>query len=122
MREAEIEAFCLALPGTTLTVQWQDHRVLKVGGKMFAITGADGGIRFKCSAVSFAILTEIDGIIPSPYLARAHWVKLERLDLLPDDQLLDYLRMAWGLVVQKLPQKLRRQLMDEMTGRGGRTH
>ena len=36
------EAFdraCLALPGATLSIQWGDDHVFKVGGKMFAVRG-----------------------------------------------------------------------------------
>ena len=37
------EAFdkaCLALPGASLSIQWGDNHVFKVGDKMFAVRGA----------------------------------------------------------------------------------
>jgi hypothetical protein len=52
----------------------------------------------------------VEGIIPAPYLARAKWVALERLDALRDDELRDLLTESYRLVVEKLPAKKRQQL------------
>ena len=53
---------------------------------MFAMTDLDGtGIGvfwFHCGAERFHELLENEGIVASPYLARAHWVTLERWDAL----------------------------------------
>jgi predicted DNA-binding protein (MmcQ/YjbR family) len=48
--------------------------------------GQRGPVRcsFKCTPEEFTELQERDGIIPAPYLARAHWVALERYDALDD--------------------------------------
>jgi predicted DNA-binding protein (MmcQ/YjbR family) len=100
---AEIEAFCLSLPEATLAVQRRDDRELNIAGKMFAVIGSDAALSFKCSEVSFHMLTARPGIGPAPHLAHAHWVTLRRLDALPHEDLLDYLRAGYGLVVQRLP-------------------
>jgi hypothetical protein len=76
MKVADLEKFLLALPATTLSVQWGHDRVLKVGGKMFAVIGfsdkaTPAGLSFKASEDSFRLLTELPGIMPAPYLARA---------------------------------------------------
>ena len=39
-------------------------------------------LSFKCTPEDFAELTERDGIIPAPYVARYHSVALERWDAL----------------------------------------
>ena len=108
----EIEAFCLSFPGASLTVQWGDNRVLKVGGKMFALLGPTptATVAIKCSDVAFRMLSERPGIAPAPYLARAGWVRLERLDALDREDLLDYLRAAYGLIVARLPRAERERL------------
>jgi len=78
-----LHAFLAKLPKATLSVQWGNDYVYKVGGKMFAVCGGppDGKARslsFKTTDESFEILTRLDGIIPAPYLARAKWVYLDK--------------------------------------------
>jgi predicted DNA-binding protein (MmcQ/YjbR family) len=114
MRPADLRRFCLALPGATETVQWGEHHVFKVGGKMFAIVGMAGrtfdGLWFKVSPDSFYVLTREPGIIPAPYLARAGWVALDRLDRLPADHLKAYVARAHALIAAKLSKKTQAEL------------
>jgi predicted DNA-binding protein (MmcQ/YjbR family) len=104
----------LALPGATANVQWGEDHVFKVGGKMFAVigmrSGKYSGMSFKCAPDSFAILTQLPGLRPAPYLARAHWVALERLDALPEGELAAYLKRAYEIVRAGLPRKLQAAL------------
>ena len=65
---------------------------------------------FKAGETSARILTQIDGIGPCPYLARAHWVAMERLSALKASELREYLRRAHGLVAQGLSKKKRASL------------
>jgi predicted DNA-binding protein (MmcQ/YjbR family) len=110
-----VEAFCLSLPGATLAVQWRESRVFKVGGRIFALLGRSGTLSFKCSDMAFHALQALPGIVPAPYLARARWVMLERLDALADEDLLDYLRAAHGLVMARLPRAERERLTGALT-------
>jgi len=114
MRHAEIEKFCLALPAATLSVQWGGQRVYKVGGKMFAMLGPKDekphALFFKAGETSFHILTQLRHIIPAPYLARAHWVYLERLDALETKELKAYLGRAHALAAAGLSKKKRTAL------------
>lgn len=111
MGHAEIEKFCLSLPGATLSIQWGADRVYKVGGKMFAVLGPPEMrplmLSFKTGADSFAILTKARNIIPAPYLARAQWVQLTRLDALTAKELKAYLARAHALVAAGLSKKAR---------------
>lgn len=110
------EAFdraCLALPGATLSIQWGDDHVFKIGGKMFAVRGSavpKGGISFKASDVAFEVLTETGRAIPAPYLARAKWVRFDDLSELDADEVADWLRTAHGLIAAKLTRKARAEL------------
>ena len=111
------EAFdraCLALPGATLSIQWGDDHVFKVGGKMFAVRGQGvtrgGGVAFKVSDVAFEVLTGSGRAAPAPYLARAKWVRFEDLSALDADETMDWLKTAHGLVAAKLTRKARAEL------------
>ena len=101
---------CRSFPHVTESVQWGDHLVFKVAGKIFAIASlepADVWLSFKCDPEDFAAMVERPGIIPAPYLARAHWVALETEDALRVTELKQCLRHAYDLVVAKLPRKAR---------------
>ena len=109
MTPKQAEATALALPGATLSIQWGDDRVYKVGGKMFAAMGGGKApsLSLKVSDVAFEMLTERDGIIPAPYAARFKWVQLTTLKAMDDKELRERLAEAHRLVVEKLPKKLR---------------
>jgi len=114
MKYAETEKFCLSLPAATLSIQWGADHVYKVGGKMFAAMGPPEmrpqTLSFKTSDDSFAILTRAKNIIPAPYLARAKWVQLTKLDALPTKELKAYLTRAHAVVAAGLPKKKRAEL------------
>ena len=109
MTPRQVEAAALALPGATLSIQWGDDRVYKVGGKMFAAMGSGKApsLSFKCTDLSFEMLIERDGIIPAPYLARAKWVQLTRLLAMDGGELRERLAEAHRIVMAKLPKKIR---------------
>jgi predicted DNA-binding protein (MmcQ/YjbR family) len=64
-------------------------------------------LSFKCTPEKFAELVEQEGVIPAPYMARHHWVGLERFDALPDRELKPLLANAYQMVLEKLPRKVR---------------
>lgn len=110
MRAGDIEKFCLALPGATVVEQWGGCHVFKVGGKMFAILGPKDdhilqGLSLKVGEDSFHILVREKNIIPAPYLARAQWVSLQRLDALGVKELKAYLTRAHAIIASGLPKK-----------------
>lgn len=109
-------AFLLGLPSVEETLQWGNNLVFwvgdkAIGGKMFAVTDLDGGGRavlsFAAGTEGSAELLEIDGIVPAPYLARAHWVALERWNVLRESELEARLRTAREIVEAKLPKRTR---------------
>jgi predicted DNA-binding protein (MmcQ/YjbR family) len=106
-----IRKHCLSMPHATEMVQWEDHLLFKVGGKMFAVTALEPGrgnaMSFKTEPEEFAELIERPGVIPAPYLARSHWVALETESAIPRAELKVLLRKSYELVVAKLPKKTR---------------
>ena len=113
-----IRDLCLSFPQTTEQIQWGDVLVFKVAGKIYALTvliPAKTWLTFKASAESFAELTERPGIIPAPYLARAHWVALTHESSLPVSEIKRLLLQAHDLVLAKLPRKTRAGLLKQST-------
>ena len=111
MDNEHIREICLALPHVAETVNWGHHLVYwvgdrDIGGKMFAMTDLDGSgqgvLVFHCGAERFHELLENEGIFASPYLARVHWVTLERWDVLRPRQVEDELKRAHALIFEKL--------------------
>ena len=104
-----VRRFCTALPHATETVQWGNDLVFKIGGKMFAVVALEPSkvwLSFKATPEQFAELTERQGIIPAPYLARSHWVALESEDTLGCSlNSSGFLRQAYDLVMAGLPKK-----------------
>ena len=110
----QVQALCLSFPHVTEVVLWGNDLVFKIGGKMFAVTGLDPAsdhcLSFKCTPEEFAELVERDGIVPAPYVARYHWVALQRFSALSDRELTSLLRDAYDLVLAKLPKKVKAKL------------
>ena len=114
MDNERIRNICLALPHVVETLNWGHHLVYfvgdkDIGGKMFAMTDLDGTgtgvLWFHCGAERFHELLEHEGIIASPYLARAYWVTVEGWDTLRPRQIEDELRRAHALIYEKLPKR-----------------
>ena len=116
-----IRSFCLSLPHVDEKVQWGNDLLFRIGEKMFAVVALEPShgvqMSFKCTPEKFAELVEEDGIIPAPYVARYHWVGLERLDALPERELKALLKTAYQLVFEKLPKKARMKLDSPGTRR-----
>ena len=105
------EAFILTLPQATLVRQWRDDSVGKVGGKIFALLDCDPGeVWLKVSPMAYELLTELDGVRPAPYFARAGWVAISVASPLTSDEVEAYLREAHRLVAGKLTRKVRAEL------------
>jgi predicted DNA-binding protein (MmcQ/YjbR family) len=119
MDNERIRDVCMALPHVTETLNWGHHLVYfvgdkEIGGKMFAMTDLDGTgtgvLWFHCGAERFHELLEVEGICASPYLARAHWVTLERWDVLRTREIEEELRKAHALIYEKLPGRTKKIL------------
>ena len=108
----QVHSLCLSFPHVTEQILWGNDLVFKIGGKMFAVIGLDPAsdhcLSFKCTTEQFAELIEKDGIVPAPYVARYHWVALERFNAVSGKELKTLLRNAYDLVLAKLPKRGRK--------------
>ena len=106
-----VRSICRAMPGATEDLKWGADLAFCVGGKMFCVVNTEPPhqMSFKCTPDDFAELTEREGLIPAPYLARAMWVQQPDLagDALDRRELQRLLRMSYDLVVAKLPKSRR---------------
>jgi len=131
MDAERIRAYLLTLPHAVETRQWGNNLVFwvadkAIGGKMFALINLDDprGTRLAKAVLSFAAsperfheLLEIEGVIPAPYLARAHWVALEHWNVFRKPELEDLLRTAAALIYEKLPRRTKDVLAMPTTQR-----
>jgi predicted DNA-binding protein (MmcQ/YjbR family) len=116
MDNERIREICRALPHAAETVNWGHHLVYwagdrDIGGKMFAMTDLDGTgtgvLWFHAGAERFHELLEREGIVASPYLAKAFWVTVLRWDALRVREYEEELRRAHALIFERLPKRTR---------------
>ena len=105
----------LGLPHVVETMQWGDNLVFwvgdkAVGGKMFCLlnldAGAHGVVSYSAGPERFAELVEVEGIGPAPYMARIHWVAVERWEVLRNAEWERELRAAHAITLGKLPKRV----------------
>ena len=111
----QLEALCGAWPGVTRDIKWGADLVFSVGGKMFAVTPADAEahghrLGIKVADERFLELTDQPGVVPSPYLARAHWVSVVEPQRFATRELEALVRESYTLVRAKLTKKLQKEL------------
>jgi predicted DNA-binding protein (MmcQ/YjbR family) len=111
---AALRRYCATLPGATRDVKWGADEVFSVARKMFAVFLVEDGrartLSFKCDPERFLELTDQPGIVPAPYLARAHWVQVRRAEALTAADARALVERSHALVVARLPAKIRAAL------------
>ena len=104
-----LRRYCATLPGATRDVKWGADEVYSVSGKMFAVFCVGRGkattVSFKCDPERFLELTDQPGVVPAPYLARAHWVQLQDARALTDAAARELVGRSRALVFAKLTRK-----------------
>lgn len=112
MTKADLETFCMSLPGTKQDIKWGNDLCFMVAEKMYCVTSVDGPLAasFKVLPEEMETLTERDGIIPAPYMARNNWVYVESAKGLTPKEWKYFVRQSYDLIVAKLPAKKRAAL------------
>lgn len=112
----DLNAFCRSLIAATHVVQWGEHDVWKVGGKVFVIAGTqtDGHLSFsvKVSPMTFEILRDHPDCRPAPYLASRgmSWIQYYTGDQMSDDELRGLMADSHRLVADGLSKKKQKEL------------
>lgn len=121
---ARLESLCSHWPGVTRDIKWGDNLVFSVGGKMFVITHADGRdsgrLSFKVADERFLELTDLPGMIPAPYLARARWVSVTEPSRFTTAELQALILDAYALIRAKLTKKRQAELGPLPTRKAGK--
>lgn len=104
-----LRRLCLALPGVTEDVKWDNDLVFSVAGKMFCAASLElpFKISFKVPDEEFEILSEQTGFEPAPYLARAKWISVMDPGVLNLPEWYQYITQSYHLVKARLPKKTR---------------
>lgn len=116
MSRASVNAICAALPGAEVSDPWGGgHDCWKVGGKMFAVTGAVAPtVSVKTDGIETAELLVETGIAQrAPYFHRS-WVALP-LDA-AEDELRHRIEASYRLIRAALPKKVQAALGGREAG------
>ena len=121
---ARLKALCSHWPGVTRDTKWGIDIVFSVDGKMFAVMPSDGSeggrLSFKVADGRFLELTDQPGIIPAPYLARAHWISITEPQRFATTELETFILDAYTLIRAKLTKKLQAELGPLPTVKAGK--
>ena len=117
-----IRKYCLSFPGSFEQLQWESSLLFKVGpksaGKIFLIyslyEGTQNRISLKCTHEKFEELTDLEYIIPAPYLAHNKWVTLQDGCRLKTAELKELIELSYNLVFSKLTKKIRAEIYRKM--------
>ncbi|HSP06716.1 MAG TPA: MmcQ/YjbR family DNA-binding protein, partial [Acidobacteriota bacterium] len=92
----------------------------RVGGKMFTVVNLDPPhhFSFKCTPEKFVELTQTEGIIPAPYMARHHWVQIRDHNALKFSEIQQLIGESYRLVFEKLPLGIRKELQSPPKKKG----
>ena len=110
MTRAEVNAHCATMPGAEVSDPWGGgHDCWKVGGKMFAVTGAiNKGVSVKTPDVETAeMLIESGTAEKAPYMHRS-WVYLP-LDT-PDAEVQHRIAESYRIIRKALPKRVQAEL------------
>ena len=97
----------------TEDIKWGADLCFSVGGKMFCVTGADGGshMTFKVRDDEFDELCETEFFSPAAYVGRYKWVAFDPGGKsFPDKKLKAFIRQSYELVRDKLPKKKMKEI------------
>jgi len=108
----DIRKYCHTLPAVTEDVKWGNDLCFSIGGKMFCVTSLTEpfGVSFKVKDEEFDELSNSEGFIPAPYVARYKWVLLQDAGKISKKQLQSYIKQSYELIKSKLPKKILNEL------------
>ncbi len=107
-----IREYCLSLPRATETMQWGDHVLFKIGGRMFCILSLEGPtLSFRCTHEGYADLVERPGVQPASHnMWKYQWVTVEHLGAVYDSELRELIATSYRIIYEKLPRKAKAEL------------
>lgn len=101
------------LPHVTEDIKWGNDLCFCIAGKMFCVTGLEGGpakVSLKVTDEEFDDLIERTGFTPAPYMARNKWVLIDSSSKISKKELNHFIQQSYQLIKAKLPKKLQSKL------------
>src|SRR5829696_7267807 len=97
MKIEELRELCMSLPHVTEDVKWGNDLCFSVGGKMFCVTSLEPPLKysFKVRDDEFDDVSNRDGFIPAPYMARAKWVTVTKPSVLSKKEQEKFIRQSY---------------------------
>jgi predicted DNA-binding protein (MmcQ/YjbR family) len=107
MNIENIRSICTKLPLVTEDIKWGNDLCFLIAQKMFCVVGLSTPLQvsFKVKDEEFDELSNQQGIIPAPYVARYKWVLIQNANVLTTKQWEYYICQSYNLVKAKLPKK-----------------
>jgi predicted DNA-binding protein (MmcQ/YjbR family) len=107
----QLRSYCLSLPGVTEDIKWGNDLVFSVGAKMFCVAGLESPLKFsfKVKDEEFEEISNSEGFMPAPYMARARWVLVTKLKL-GKKEYQHFINQSYELVKAKLTKKIKAEL------------
>ena len=116
MNIEEFRAYCIAKPGTTEELPFDNRTlVFKVMGKMYALCDIEAfeSINLKCdSEKAITLREEYSGITPGYHMNKKHWNTVLSDGAVSDKLLKTLIDDSYNLVAAKLTKKLREELAE----------
>jgi len=107
-----LREICSSLTAVTEDVKWGNDLVFSVGDKMFCVASLEPpfSCSFKVPDDEFDELSNQNGFMPAPYMARAKWILVADPSNLSKKEWERYIKQSYELVKIKLTKKLREKL------------
>ena len=114
----ELRAYCNAKPGVSEDFPFDEkHLVLRVGGKIFAITDVTSErlrVNLKCDPALADELRQLHPeITPGYHMNKRHWNTVDFAGAVPEERLLWLLDHSYALVLAGLPKSKREAIGEE---------
>ncbi|MGV3705766.1 MAG: MmcQ/YjbR family DNA-binding protein [Arcticibacter sp.] len=111
MNIEEYRDFCLSLKGASESFPFGDDTlVMKVKDKVFSLASLEGLFSFnvKCDPEKAVDLRErYPDVQPGYHMNKRHWNTIHVTGAVPDDELREWIRDSYNLILNSLPKKLR---------------
>lgn len=112
--------FCLSKKGVTEHFPFDEETlVLKVGGKMFALSSLTQwekekpSVNLKCNPDKAQELrAQYDGIQPGWHMSKIHWNTITINQDVPDNLVKELINHSYDLVFKSLPKKIQNEIND----------
>lgn len=115
MTRDDVLSYCLSKPAAVETYPFgEDHAVIVVAGKMFALvslTGQPATVNLKCDpAYAVELRAAHAAVQPGYHMNKRHWNTVTLDGSLDEDELRGLVDDSYDLVVARLPRRLRCEL------------